>query len=176
MHTSFIPHGIGFKNMSEGRSSASGSTTGTSAGNSSHAASSVDEQPRFVGNKPVLALKRFADDLSTSNNSDAARFKELNRLRVDNFIKKPIEDTNKLHESYNPTAQPHQRSSFYDYSQPTQTKSIDILNAAELQRFCLCLSVFVSLSVSLGVVSSLAGRWDQSHDLAMAMDHFGING
>ena len=38
---------------------------------------------------PKAALKRFADSLETATNPDLSRFKDINRQRVDNFIRKP---------------------------------------------------------------------------------------
>lgn len=121
-------------------SSSIGAAGGTGGGERARASILVPvmvegaEEPRFVGSKPVLALKRFANDLETSSNPDAARFKEINRARVDNFIKKPVDDVSKFHEEYNPPHAPHHRSSFYDYSDQTKQEPVRNLDAPELQR------------------------------------------
>jgi hypothetical protein len=119
------------------RKNSSGGLGGGALGGGEKGGSSltgVEEPPRFIGNKPVLALKRFANDLETSKNPDATRFREINRVRVDNFIKKPMDDVNKLHEEYNPKQEPHHRSSFYDYSDHKKQEPLHNLDAPELQR------------------------------------------
>lgn len=94
-----------------------------------------DDLPRFIGNKPVLALKRFANDLDNSTNPDASKFKELNRLRVENFIKKPIDDNIKLHNSFHPDDNnKYQKNGLYDYTEHIQHKTLH-LDAPELQRY-----------------------------------------
>lgn len=128
--------------------SASVGPSGPSGASSGASGTTGEELPRFIGTKPVLALKRFANDLDSSSNPDATRFKELNRSRVDNFIKKPIEETAKLHAGFHPPNEPYQRNGLYDYSDHTQHQSLH-LDAPELQRlilffFFVCLN-FVSL-------------------------------
>lgn len=100
---------------------------------------SIDDIPRYIGNKPVLALKRFANDLDTSTNPDASKFKELNRLRVENFIKKPIDDNIKLHSLYHPEENEnnkYQKNGVYDYTDHTKHKTLH-LDAPELQRYSI---------------------------------------
>lgn len=123
-----------------GGGSGGGGSTGTNSRPITAAISdgiNANNEPRFIGNKPVLALKRYAHDLDTSSNPDAARFKEINRNRVDNFIKKPYDDIHKLHEEFHPSDKiSSKKTIFYDYSDHIKHEPLHNLDAPELQRYC----------------------------------------
>jgi hypothetical protein len=97
------------------------------------AAKSIEETPRFIGNKPALALKRFAGDLEASVDPDRKKFQELNKTRVDNFIRKPYENTARYRDGLKGAADQSGKKGFYDYSDKTEHQSLQ-LDAPELQR------------------------------------------
>lgn len=94
---------------------------------------SQEEIPRFIGNKPALALKRFAGDLEISSDPDRKKFQEINKARVDNFIRKPYENTARYRDSLRAGKEQGGKKGFYDYSDKTEHHSLQ-LDAPELQR------------------------------------------
>mmetsp|Transcript_23200 Transcript_23200/g.34037 ORF Transcript_23200/g.34037 Transcript_23200/m.34037 type:complete len:1514 (+) Transcript_23200:117-4658(+) len=89
--------------------------------------------PRYTGSKPTLALRRFAGDLEKSSNPDTAKFRDINRSRVESFIRRPYEEIAKIRDEYHPPQKEHTRKGFYDYS--THSTNIRLhLDAPELQR------------------------------------------
>lgn len=64
---------------------------------------------------PSAALQRFADGLDTSKNPELQRFNEINKNRVQDFIKKPFVDAPKLHAAAHPVNSPREREGFHNY-------------------------------------------------------------
>ena len=96
-------------------------------------AKSSEEAQRLTGAKPTQALKRFAAGLDGSSDPDRRRFQELNRSRVDTFIRKPYDNTAKYREGFRGPKPVEGKQGFYDYTDKTEHFSLH-LDAPELQR------------------------------------------
>ena len=131
---------------------------------------SIEETPRFVGNKPALALRRFANDLETSSDPDRKKFQELNKSRKDNFIRAPYDNTVKYRENFKPSKPKAGKKGVYDYSDKTEHFSLH-LDAPELQRYLLPIVLFDGFDFFPGI-----GRSDQDHGLEMVTGPSGTSG
>ena len=65
---------------------------------------------------PQAALRRFTESLDQSNNPELKRFHEINKGRVQEFIRKPFEDAPALHEEAHPKPPDPQKKGFFNYS------------------------------------------------------------
>jgi hypothetical protein len=87
-----------------------------------------------AGAYPQAALQRFTDGLDTSKNPELKRFNEINKNRVQNFIKKPFEDAPKLHAAAHPAKTPLKREGFYNYEDTNDVFVAVDSSCPELQR------------------------------------------
>ena len=87
-----------------------------------------------TGAYPQAALQRFTEGLDTSKNPELKRFNELNKNRVQNFIKKPFDDAPKLHNAAHAVKPPPQREGFYKYDNTTTIHVSVDSSCPELQR------------------------------------------
>jgi hypothetical protein len=69
------------------------------------------------GAYPEAALQRFTERLDTTKNPELQRFNEINKNRVQDFIKKPFEDAPALHLAAHPVKDLPKRQGFYDYEE-----------------------------------------------------------
>ncbi len=87
---------------------------------------------------PRDALRRFADDLKQTTNPEIVRFREINQNRVENFVRTPYDEAEKLRSSFLPTKvknKPPFISGTYNYDNILNKEYKPLhLDAPELQR------------------------------------------
>jgi hypothetical protein len=83
---------------------------------------------------PEAALQRFTASLDTTKNPELKRFNEINKNRVQDFIKKPFDDAPKMHAAAHPVNPRPKRKGFYNYDDKSDHYEGVDSSCAELQR------------------------------------------
>ena len=93
------------------------------------------QPPNATGAYPQAALQRFTDNLNTTENPELKRFNELNRSRVQEFIRKPFDDIPKFHAASHPKETKPTREGFYNYDNLTDHTKVSVQSSCpEFQR------------------------------------------